>query len=163
VNLSRHGTQPEGSSSSFPGSSSELSQNEFCSWEKLALASQFRIRELARICHVSVRTLQRHFQKHYDLTVSQWLHECRLEHARLQLATAESIKAVAYALGYKCPSHFTRDFKEHFGVPPSLWMLEKTAARSVAGAADLLPHSGDCEMDDLFAAQQIIALRSSRN
>jgi AraC-like DNA-binding protein len=121
------------------------------------------MRELARICHVSVRTLQRHFQKHYDLTVSQWLHECRLEQARLQLATAESIKAVAYALGYKCPSHFTRDFKDHFGVPPSLWVLEKTADRSVEADAELLPHSSDCEMDDLFTAQQILALRSSRN
>ena len=164
MNPSRHSTQPEGSSSSCTGSSSEISQyRDFSSWESLALASHFRIRELARMCHVSVRTLQRHFHKLYDVTVSQWLHELRLEQARIQLATAESIKSVAYTLGYKRPSHFTRDFKEHFGVPPSMWILEKTTNRSSARDLDLLPHSSDSEMEDLFTSQQIIALRSSRN
>ena len=81
------------------------------------------------MCHVSVRTLQRHFHKHYDVTVSQWLHELRLEQARIQLTTAESIKEVAYTLGYKRPSHFTRDFKLRFGVPPKTWLLLERTSR----------------------------------
>ena len=127
MNISRPCVSPGDSSGSLTGNSSLVTQNDFCSWESLALAAQFRIRALAQICHVSVRTLQRHFQKHYGLTVSQWLREFRLEQARLHLASAQSIKAVAYELGYKRPSHFTRDFKEHFGIPPSLWLGGKTS------------------------------------
>jgi len=105
------------------------------------MASHYRIGELARACHVSVRTLQRHFQKHYDLTVSEWLHELRLEQARHQLATAESVKAVAYTLGYKRPSHFTRDFKEYYGMPPSAWRAAGILLTNDAPTPDLSPSS----------------------
>ena len=77
-----------------------------------------------------MRTLQRHFRKHYDLTLANWLRECRLNYAREQLVTANSIKALAYDLGYRHPSHFTREFKEHFGVPPSLWLSAKAQNHS---------------------------------
>jgi AraC-like DNA-binding protein len=89
------------------------------SWETLAMTCGFRLPELARLCNVSMRTLQRHFRKHYNTTLSEWFREVRLEKARLMLASAESVKCVAFDLGYKQPSHFTRDFKERFGVPPS--------------------------------------------
>jgi AraC family transcriptional regulator, exoenzyme S synthesis regulatory protein ExsA len=79
----------------------------------------YRLPELARLCQVSMRTLQRHFRKHYNTTLSQWVRELRLERARIMLASAESVKCVAFDLGYKQPSHFTRDFKDRFGVPPS--------------------------------------------
>ena len=88
-------------------------------WETLAENCQYRAPELARLCHVSLRTLQRHFRKHYQTTVSEWMRAVRLERARAMLNTAESIKRVYFELGYKQPSHFTRDFKQHFGIAPS--------------------------------------------
>lgn len=88
-------------------------------WETLAENCQYRAPELARLCHVSLRTLQRHFRKHYQTTVSEWMRAVRLERARAMLSTAESIKRVSFDLGYKQPSHFTRDFKQHFGIAPS--------------------------------------------
>lgn len=88
-------------------------------WEGLAENCQFRAPELARTCHVSLRTLQRHFRKHYQITVSEWMRAVRLEKARQMLNTAESIKRVSFDLGYKQPSHFTRDFKQRFGLAPS--------------------------------------------
>lgn len=39
------------------------------------------------------------------------------------LPDAGCVKTVAYELGYKQPSHFTRDFKQRFGVPPKVWLL----------------------------------------
>lgn len=89
------------------------------SWETLATACHFRLPELARSCNVSMRTLQRHFRKHYDTTLSEWVRELRLEKAREMLTEAESVKCVAFELGYKQPSHFSRDFKDRFGVSPS--------------------------------------------
>jgi transcriptional regulator GlxA family with amidase domain len=66
-----------------------------------------------------MRTLQRHFRKHYNTTLSNWVRELRLDRARAMLAEAESVKRVAFELGYKQPSHFTRDFRLRFGLPPS--------------------------------------------
>ena len=83
------------------------------------MGCQYRLPDLARVCHVSLRTLQRHFRKHYNKTLSEWVRELRLDRARALLTTAESVKYVAFELGYKQPSHFTRDFKDRFGVPPS--------------------------------------------
>ena len=96
------------------------------SWETLAFTCNFRISKLAEKCHVSVRTLQRHFRKNYDFTLREWLREVRLEKSRVMLPEARCVKTVAYDLGYKQPSHFTRDFKQRYGIPPKMWMKADT-------------------------------------
>ena len=101
-----------------------------CTWEGLAQAAEFRIGKLAKLCEVSIRTLQRHFRKHYNLTLSEWLREKRLQQARVMLMNADCIKTVAFDLGYKQPSHFTRDFKQRFGVPPTLWQIGAGVGRT---------------------------------
>lgn len=103
------------------------SDNSELSWESLAFSCNFRISKLAQVCQVSVRTLQRHFRKHYDLTLREWLRAVRLEKSRVMLPEAGCVKTVAYELGYKQPSHFTRDFKQRFGVPPKMWLLADRA------------------------------------
>jgi transcriptional regulator GlxA family with amidase domain len=87
-------------------------------WESLAEKAQFRASDLARLLGISLRTLQRYFRAKYDCTVSDWLRELRLALAHARLPTCSSVKEVAFDLGYKQPSHFTRDFKQRFGVPP---------------------------------------------
>src|SRR5688572_12800536 len=54
-------------------------------WESLATTSQYRLPALAQLCQVSLRTLQRHFRKHYNLTLSEWMRELRLDRARMML------------------------------------------------------------------------------
>ena len=93
------------------------------SWEKLAKAAQFRPNVLAELCGVSMRTLQRYFRAHYNQTVSDWLRNLRLNEALSSLKQCDSVKEVAFDLGYKQPSHFTRDFKRKFGVPPRAFMI----------------------------------------
>ena len=88
-------------------------------WEVLAHKAGFRARELAELCQTSLRTLERHFQKHYGTTVSEWLRELRLKQAYSVLQTGKSVKEVAFEHGYKQVSHFSREFKSHFGVSPS--------------------------------------------
>ena len=107
-------------------------------WEDLATTCNYRLGELANLCHVSLRTLQRHFRKHYDTTLSDWMRQLRLDRARAMLAEADSVKFVAFELGYKQPSHFTRDFKQRFGVPPSAlrWSLSLKAPLSLANGGN---------------------------
>ncbi|HTG44453.1 MAG TPA: helix-turn-helix domain-containing protein [Verrucomicrobiae bacterium] len=89
-------------------------------WEALANVAGYRPRELARAANVSLRTLQRHFADRYDTTVRDWLRSVRLKEAYQRISAGDSVKEVAYDLGYKQISHFSRDFKNEFGVPPSL-------------------------------------------
>lgn len=88
-------------------------------WEPLAQQAQFRAHELAFLCQVSLRTLQRHFKIHYGHTVSGWLREVRLRKAYSGLVQGATVKEMAFDLGYKQLSHFSRDFKSYFGVSPS--------------------------------------------
>lgn len=87
-------------------------------WESLAFRANFRPAVLAEHCGVSLRTVQRHFKTHYGITVSEWLRELRLKSAFDRLPSAASVKEVAFDLGYKQPSHFSRDFKSFYGLPP---------------------------------------------
>jgi len=88
-------------------------------WEELAQKAGFRARELAELCQSSLRTLERHFQRHYGMTVSEWLRDLRLKQAYSSLQTGKAVKEVAFEHGYKQVSHFSREFKTHFGVSPS--------------------------------------------
>ena len=50
----------------------------------------------------------------------QLLKEERLRSAQQLLQTASSVKEVAYGLGFRQASQFSRDYKHHFGVQPSV-------------------------------------------
>ena len=89
-------------------------------WEVLAESASFRPSQLAELCQTSLRTLERHFQRNYGLTVSHWLKELRLGKAYKALLEGKAVKEVAYDHGYKQMSHFSREFKNHFGISPSL-------------------------------------------
>lgn len=88
-------------------------------WEPLARDARYRAHELAALCQVSLRTLQRHFRTQYGLTVTEWLRDVRLRAAYTRLIQGATVKEVAYDLEYKQLSHFSRDFKGYFGVSPS--------------------------------------------
>ena len=75
---------------------------------------------LAEIAGVSLRTLQRIFRERFDTSPMSWLMEARLlEAARLILAGDDPVTKIAYRVGFKDPSHFTRRFKARFGVSPN--------------------------------------------
>ncbi len=89
-------------------------------WRKLAFASHFKPDSLAQLCGVSLRTLQRYFSRNGSVTISQWLQTIRLHEAYSRLKSGARVKEVAYDLGYKQLSHFSREFKKQYGISPSL-------------------------------------------
>lgn len=77
-------------------------------------------RELARLLGVSPRHLQRLFATRVQRCPQRLLKEERLLSAQELLRTASSVKEVAYGLGFRQASQFSRDYKHHFGVQPSV-------------------------------------------
>lgn len=100
-------------------------------WESLAEKAGYRPSELAELCQISLRTLERHFQKNYGVTVSQWLRELRLSKAYQNLLLGKAVKEVAFDQGYKQVSHFSREFKNHFGVNPSVLLSGARIERAI--------------------------------
>ena len=89
-------------------------------WRDLAVKSEFNASKLARLCGVSIRTLQRHFALNSGATISVWLRTIRMQEAYLRLMAGSRVKEVAYDLRFKQLSHFSREFKKIHGIAPSL-------------------------------------------
>jgi AraC-like DNA-binding protein len=87
--------------------------------EALAFEAHYRPAAMAARAHTSLRQLERYTQDHFGVCLRTWIKVVRMRKAVYLLATGESIKMVAWELGYQQPSHFDRHFKEVFGVCPS--------------------------------------------
>ncbi|GIF13891.1 hypothetical protein Ate01nite_39230 [Actinoplanes teichomyceticus] len=74
--------------------------------------------------HISVRHLHTLWSSSTGSTLEQWIMMERLAGARDQLATGRSITALAHDWGFTDASHFTRRFRQAFGVAPRDWRKE---------------------------------------
>jgi len=75
--------------------------------------------ELARHVGVSRRQLERLFQKHLNCVPTRYYLELRLARARqLLLQTSISIVDVAFACGFVSAPHFSKCYRDYYGIPP---------------------------------------------
>jgi len=88
-------------------------------WPELARQAQWSAALLAKQCKVSARTLERYFHEKMGVCPHAWLFEQRQRQAVELLRDGSSVKETAIILGYKSATHFSRDFKKHFGHSPS--------------------------------------------
>jgi transcriptional regulator GlxA family with amidase domain len=80
-------------------------------WEDLAEAAHYNAKELAKLCNLSVRQLERNFHHNLERSPQDWLNEERIKAARQLLLSGKPVKKVASDLGFKQVSHFYRQFK----------------------------------------------------
>jgi AraC-like DNA-binding protein len=100
-------------------------------WEELAEAAHYDANDLAKLCEISARQLQRYFRRHFQRAPQYWLNERRILAARSLLLTGDSVKKVALDLGFKQTSHFCRQFKSRNHMTPSQFALsQNTKCRS---------------------------------
>ena len=84
------------------------------------LTSPPNITELARAIGVSRTRLYHGFNQLYGASPMEYLRLKRIEKARMMVKDKDlSMTQIAYALGYSSSSHFTKTFREFFGMPPS--------------------------------------------
>lgn len=78
-----------------------------------------KLEEYAQLCNRSLSAFKRDFQKIYGTTPGKWLLERRLAHAKLLLLNPGSaVSEVAYDSGFENLSHFSRAFREQYGLSP---------------------------------------------
>jgi len=79
---------------------------------------------IARAHQISVRYLHKLFQTE-DVTVSRWIQRRRLQECRRELARREAagrtIAAVARQWGFTSAAHFSRVFRDAYGLSPAEW------------------------------------------
>lgn len=74
--------------------------------------------ELANLCNLSVRQLTRSFRATRGCSIGEYVANHRIECAKQMLATEQSIKAIAYTLGFSSPSGFCSAFRRAVGISP---------------------------------------------
>jgi AraC family transcriptional regulator len=88
-------------------------------WKQLADTARYDAKELANLCNLSVRQLERDFRRNMDRSPQDWLNEQRIRAAQQLLVSGQPVKKVAFELGFKQVSHFCRQFKIKNNVTPS--------------------------------------------
>src|SRR6266704_3238789 len=94
-----------------------------------------RIEQMARELGMSVSGLRQHFKAVTTMSPSQFQKQLRLQEARrLMLGEDLDAASAAYRVGYHDASHFNREYKSLFGVPPMRDMHRlREAAQDRAG------------------------------
>ncbi|WP_223188457.1 helix-turn-helix domain-containing protein [Streptomyces sp. TRM68416] len=91
---------------------------------------------IARAHHISVRYLHKLFQND-GTTVSRWVRQRRLDACRRELGRTPNrritVAAVAHRWGFSSPAHFSRTFRDAYGMSPSEW--QALAASGVGSPA----------------------------
>ena len=93
-------------------------------WVDLASRSKWSASKMAAMCGISERTLRRYFRKQTGKCLKSWLAERRLTFGVELLRGGVPIKEIAYILGYKQPTNFTRKFKIFWGQCPTQMIFD---------------------------------------
>ena len=77
------------------------------------------IEEMCRMAHVSKPHLIRLFRQHCSESPHRFCEQLRLHYgAHRLIGGTASIDSIARQLGYETQFHFSRNFKQHYGMPP---------------------------------------------
>ncbi|MNQ28666.1 HTH-type transcriptional repressor of iron protein A [compost metagenome] len=88
------------------------------------ITSKYTIDHYANISFMSTRTLSRLFIKELGMNFSDWRIRLKLLEAIKRLGEKQSIKEIAFDLGYETTSAFIFMFKKNLGKTPSNYILE---------------------------------------
>lgn len=89
--------------------------------------------EVADKVHISLRHLERLFQRHLQITPGQYYLQLRLEHARHLVHRSNlDIAGIAVRCGFNSPPHFSRSYSRLFGIPPKRDRVERNSHQKLS-------------------------------
>lgn len=77
------------------------------------------LEELAKLCGISIRQLTRGFRVSRGCSLGDYIEQRRMETAKRMLMAGDSVKAIAFAMGFASPSSFTYAFRRAAGISPT--------------------------------------------
>jgi AraC-like DNA-binding protein len=87
-----------------------------------------KLEQFAALSNRSLSAFKRDFLRQFQTSPGKWLLEKRLQFARHLLShSAKTISEVAFESGFENPSHFSRSFKESFGMSPTQTKRKKSS------------------------------------
>ena len=90
------------------------------------LFSNITIETLAVLTNQSVSSFKREFRKVYDDTPASYLKNKKIDKAKRMLQVSDqNISGIAYDCGFVSLAHFSKSFKEKFGLTPSKFKLNQ--------------------------------------
>ncbi|POZ60076.1 GlxA family transcriptional regulator [Chromobacterium alticapitis] len=91
-------------------------------WLERHVAEPYDLERVAAAASVSSRTLLRHFREVADMTPLDYLHQLRIERAKLLLeVTTVDLPGIVEQCGYEDPSAFRRLFRKLTGLTPTAY------------------------------------------
>jgi len=102
------------------------------------LSRPLRLQEVAHSVNLSASRLQHLFKADTNMTAAQYLKSLRMERAKQLIdSTFLSTKEIMQRVGMKDESHFVREFKKIYGLPPRTYKQHLPAPRiSAANSAN---------------------------
>lgn len=88
------------------------------------------LKELADLCGLSVRQLTRGFRVSRACSIGDYIEQRRMEAAKRLLMEGDSVKTIAFAMGFASPSSFTFAFRRAVGASPSTFRQRQGRALS---------------------------------
>ena len=83
-------------------------------------AAPHTVATLADVAGMSRSTFARHFVDAFEISPMEFVAKTRLYHAAIMLKNSKlPIKVIAGSIGYSSRSHFSRAFRDAYGVDPS--------------------------------------------
>jgi len=108
-------------------------------WLHVAERSAYSGLMMAKNLGVSQRQLRRYARACLGCSLQNWLDEQRLIRASQMLKKVRLVKAVAFQLGFKQVSHFSRKFKLHYGVCPTGYLASNESLPNPPPSASACP------------------------
>ena len=87
-------------------------------WLELAQRANWSVANVAELCVVSIKTLERYFIREKGKTPKAWLAEQRQYQALELLRNGFSVKETAMQMGYSHATQFSREFHKFWGSSP---------------------------------------------
>jgi AraC-like DNA-binding protein len=94
-------------------------------WEQLVEQAQYIASALAKTCGVSERHLRRYIRTTFGLSATEWIDRIRMAKGIRLICQGNPVKEVAFQLGFKQVSHFSRKFKAAYGQSPVIYLYNR--------------------------------------
>ena len=92
------------------------------------LSRPLRLQEVAQLVNLSASRLQHLFKADTNLTPAQYLKSLRMQRAKQLIdSTFLNTKEIMQRVGMKDESHFVREFKKIYGLPPGSYKQRLSA------------------------------------